>query len=1677
MASEQLDAAMSHWRAGDLDQAAVLFRQIAATGDPEASHLLAGLLQEQGDLDGAEAAHRSVIQSGDPVFGQRSAMAMGMMLVNAKEWAAAHRVLMIASDGADFEVAALADTALVLVCTQLGDAPGAQEALERARKCDSSAVAELAARLELPEIPVAQAPPHELYAAAEDEDDYRALLTCGDPEVVSLAAFQLYRRYADAGDFDQARAVCEHAIAVGHPDHLAMAHNLLGAVLVDLGEYAESAAAYRVAAEHPDPDVRLPSLIELAKVTAQLGDDRETRAIFQRVIASGHREHAMQAQACLAQLHTEAGESAAALAAIRTVLEAGEGEWSSVCVTLLGMLLEQQPEVHDEAMELALLAAGHADPDTAFKATLLLEHDARRQPPADPVTEQALNDVEDGLTRLRDGDLAGARLLLRRAADSGVPVQAPRAMVALACIELRDGDPEQADELLTYVAEGDDVPQGFQAAVLLELLRAPGDQPHPVLGALLDHHWLGREEGLRAYRAATEHLDPAVVALGTAVFAHVLVSSGYDASDAAELFLSAAGGGDPLALSYAAVLGKEVLSDRRQATELLERARAEGHPALAPWVGATLGAVVADDDPGSARAAYEKVLAGPHRGLRVEAALALTEIYERQGDLLAACRLHERMIAEGAPEQAVLPLAVTRLRLDDPAGARAALEHGTDPLSAFGRLVLDRDFDAAARAMPEGEAWSVATRLAISCANAWQHAREVEAADGVLAMVVESGHPELRRYAACLLGALRVDARDPRGAVMAYLAALGEDDELDRLGLREAGELLHGLGEHADAVEVLSRLPADDRDAALLLGRSLVDAGRVPEAVERLTAAFGADGRVLVARRLHERGDARAALATLTGAGEKPTPAAAVFPAVGEGGASEMSPILGQGGEPGTFPAAASVAEVPRVPETAEAERLLGVLLAGTGELEAAKAAFERAAALDPDSEPETMLAAGRSLRAAGDDDAARFALERAAADEDGLYGATARHLLGRAGPDELPWVLAAEGDRPGAEAALAELTGSRPLAALLLALRDGDVARLPGLLAAFPEDAERDGAVTHALDAAAELDDDKAEALLRVLAAEGEPRAAFELGTLLARNGEPSLSEVYLLRAAEHPDAAPVAWHDIAVVRHRRGDLDGAIEAAMAGLPRTGQLAAELLRERGEPQRAREVLAEAAAGGDLESRRSLLSTLVREEDHDAVEAEASLAMASGDPDTTGMGHWALGASLALRGRREEAAAVFVRGVEAAPAAQAASMRVDLAGVLEELGDRGGAERELRLAAASGHPAAVGRAGMRLGVLAYEDGDVDAAARAFASALGTPVDEPAEEALTGLAHEACEVGLHGPAQRVLALMGERAAGPARALGGRCGDPDAVPGYFALAGTGPYVELEAAQRLAELGETGRARETYERLSRHEDPDVRFLADGRLLELLDADGDAEAVYSLAARQAGDADSPARGVFGGLLGILQEQQGDIEASLRTLEDAARDGDLTALTLYAQTLVESGQVDAGRQVYLQVMEAGDADMAVRAMLALGQTYHEEDALRARAWYRRAVEEGEGHNSALGAMFLGALAKRERDYPEALNWYQRVIDSGDPESGLAAAHLGELCYWLGDRDGALRFYELTLGLSEQDELVAEAACRMGEIRYERGDLELARRLLVRAVETGDPAFAPEAEALLSKLA
>ncbi|MDR8410327.1 tetratricopeptide repeat protein [Nonomuraea sp. 3-1Str] len=1671
MTSEQHAAAMKRWEEGDLGGAAVLFREIAATGDPEASHLLACLLEEQGDLDGAEAAHRSVILSGDPVFGQRSAISMGMMLVAAREWPAAYRVLTIAADGADFEVAALADTALVLVLTELGDVSGAEEALERARRCDSPAVAELAARLELPVFEWADPrTAWELYEEAEGEEDYRELLTCGDPEVVSLSAFRLYRIHAEEGDFAAAREACEHAIAVGHPGHLTMAYKLLGAVLVDLGEYAESVEAYARAAEDPRPEVRLPALIEQAKVFAQLGDMAATRAIFERVIASGQREHALEARACLAQLHTEAGEVEEALAALRAVFAAGESPWASVSATLLGMLLEQHPERREAIVELAGEIAGHPDPDAAFKAGLLLDHDARQRPLADPVEERALRDVDDALLLLQDGRLAEARRMLRRAADSGARTQAVRAMVALAQLELAEGDRDQADELLSYVAEGEDVVGGFTAAFMLHLLCSSGNALHPVLRAVLDHQRLGREEGLIGYRAAMEDADPAVAAIATAVFAQVLVTTGYDVSEAGTLFRSAAGSGDPLALSYAALVFREVLESRGEAAEaieLLRRARAEGHPALAPWVGYALGGLLDGHERhlGEARAAYGAAMETRHRGLRAEAAGALLGVYEVQGDLLAAGRLHERMIAESRPGQAArhaLLLGLTRVRLDDLTGARAAFDlvEGDEQavLGRYARCLLDGDLDAAGEALAalaggSGDGgWPLATLLGLECAHAWRRAGAVSRADAVLSLLVEGGHREYRWQAACHLGALRDDAGDHRGALAAWERALADGQGSPVVALTGMGHALHRLGDLEAAAGVLSRaLEGAGTGGA---GRDVDGEGAVPagEAAMRLAQVLAALGRAGEARELLEELDREAAPLYLAG-------------------------FLRDGGDVAAALAVAEEAAGVVPGELAgQAARVLGSARAAAGDAEGARAAFDRAVELEPDLLGEILLERGHALAGAGDEAGARAAYRRAEEQGAGPLPLVARLRLGTATPEERPAALAADGDVEGALAALARLradTASDPV-----------LARADDLV----------------LEVARGLGGEAGEALCRYVAEHGDPvraaRARIGLGAILSGEGHHCRAELCLLpvTGSGDPELAETAWRGIAAARRGRGDLPGAADALRHAMPATATTLAGVLEDLGDAEGTRRALAAGARAGDLESLRRLVVHLFWQEDYEAAVAEAERAVGTGDPETVALGYWVWGDSCQAVGDLRGAEIRYRQGIDTGFAGLTDSIRTDLAAVLHAMGDPAAAVREARLAVASGDPDAMARGGLRLGAWLREEGDLSGAAEAFAAAAGTPtaLARTALDELEAMARRAHGAGDHAQAVRVLALMGEGGAAPARELGASCEDAEAVRSYYELTGSGPLAELDVAERLAGLGRTAEARAVFERLNEHEDPDVRFVAGGRLLTLLDAEGDSDAFYSLAERQAGDAESPVPGVFGSLLGMLQERQGDTEAALRTLRAAAGTGEATALSVLGQALVAAGEVDEGREVYRRVLDAGDPGLAARAMIAIGRTYHDEDEAEARAWYLRALDaengltggpaggftdgHADGRTAALAAMYLGALAKRARDFPEALGWYQRVIDAGDTESGMAAAHLGELCYWLGDRDGALRYYELTLTLTDRPDLVAEAAFRLGEIQHAHGDVGMARRMLELAVATEDPAFARQAAELLAKI-
>lgn len=144
--------------------------------------------------------------------------------------------------------------------------------------------------------------------------------------------------------------------------------------------------------------------------------------------------------------------------------------------------------------------------------------------------------------------------------------------------------------------------------------------------------------------------------------------------------------------------------------------------------------------------------------------------------------------------------------------------------------------------------------------------------------------------------------------------------------------------------------------------------------------------------------------------------------------------------------------------------------------------------------------------------------------------------------------------------------------------------------------------------------------------------------------------------------------------------------------------------------------------------------------------------------------------------------------------------------------------------------------------------------------------------------------------------------------------------------------------------------------------------------------------------------------LLGVLQRDAGEIEESLATLTDAARDDDPEAAYALAQTYVKA-----------------------------------DDLAAARAAYQRAAE----HVSPVQeeAIFnLGLLAKQQRDLVEATWWFGQYINAGWSAGALAAAHLGELNYWLGNKEGALHWYEYTLQHTEVEVLVEEAEQRMAEM-------------------------------------
>ncbi|WP_026120295.1 tetratricopeptide repeat protein [Nocardiopsis potens] len=274
-----------------------------------------------------------------------------------------------------------------------------------------------------------------------------------------------------------------------------------------------------------------------------------------------------------------------------------------------------------------------------------------------------------------------------------------------------------------------------------------------------------------------------------------------------------------------------------------------------------------------------------------------------------------------------------------------------------------------------------------------------------------------------------------------------------------------------------------------------------------------------------------------------------------------------------------------------------------------------------------------------------------------------------------------------------------------------------------------------------------------------------------------------------------------------------------------------------------------------------------------------------------------------------------------------------------------------------------------------------------------------------------------------------------------GGPD--PGHCSELGG----DLERAGRIDE------AVLAWELVSGTGDAAWTVRADHRLGEAYAGRGETGAAVAAYLRAAAAPDSFHSGLAWHELGLLYQEQGDLVSAERAQLRGAEIGD---------RLGRNGESLVG--------------VCRRRLVELAELSGDPDEARRRCLYM--VDHGDRGTAAMGAMMLGHAAKESRDTAEARRWYQWVIDSGDLfQRELALAHLGELYYLVGDREQAREFYRRTLGSTRSSpDLVAEAACRLGEMAAQDGDTDQAVSHLERARDTGDAAFAPQAERLLNEL-
>ena len=371
---------------------------------------------------------------------------------------------------------------------------------------------------------------------------------------------------------------------------------------------------------------------------------------------------------------------------------------------------------------------------------------------------------------------------------------------------------------------------------------------------------------------------------------------------------------------------------------------------------------------------------------RAEAARYAGRTYQDLGNADAARAAFDRALALGDPN-AELWTDIGRFRLarHDIAGAADAAE----------RAVAIDGRDAGALGL-RGE--TVRAQFGLAAALPWFE-QGLRASPDNIALLEAYGATlgDLGRHREMLAVARRIVALqpgNPNGYFMqAVIAARAHEFGLAKrlIGMTDgqmntipamlllSGSVEYGLGNDLLAAEYWGRLAEMqplNRTAAALAARALYRAGDAAGAAQMLPVDAASDtgsyGEWVLARSFEALGNRDAAMAMLNRA-QVPGSGAAVLPGPGAGPAADVRARIAAGNFAGARLVGQALAE--RNPGVADAQILLGDVLAEQGDARGAMAAYGRAAALD--FSPSLMQRMVAMARAVGDEDAALGVLVR----------------------------------------------------------------------------------------------------------------------------------------------------------------------------------------------------------------------------------------------------------------------------------------------------------------------------------------------------------------------------------------------------------------------------------------------------------------------------------------------------------------------------------------------------------------------------------------------------------------------------------------------------------------------------------------------------------------------------